>query len=109
MSDAPRVMLEVDGDGVARLTFGHPCRLDAITAAMRRALPRLLDRVEEDRAVRVLLLQGAGERAFCTGNDTSEFDAIRADAAQSAASPTGWRTSPSWWTWSASPPRGAWR
>ena len=35
--------------------------------------------------MRVLLLQGAGERAFCTGNDTSEFDVIRADAAQSAA------------------------
>ena len=85
LSDTARVTLEVDGDGVARLTFDHPRRLNAITAAMWRALPGLLDRVEEDRAVRVLLLQGAGERAFCTGNDTSEFDAIRADAAQSAA------------------------
>ena len=165
MSDTARVTLEVDGDGVARLTFDHPRRLNAITAAMWRALPGLLDRVEEDRAVRVLLLGGAGERAFCTGNDTSEFDTIRADAAQSAAynelqravarrmaalskpavaaiqghclgaglelalqcdlrfasadarwasppcgsaCPTGWRTSSSWWTWSASPPRGAW-
>lgn len=84
MSDAARVNLEVGGDGVARLTFDHPRRLNAITAAMWRSLPGLLDRVEEDRAARVLLLQGAGERAFCTGNDTSEFDAIRADAAQSA-------------------------
>lgn len=85
MNDAARVTLEVDGGGVARLTLDHPRRLNAITAAMWRALPGLLDRVEEDRAVRVLLLQGAGERAFCTGNDTSEFDAIRADAVQSAA------------------------
>jgi enoyl-CoA hydratase/carnithine racemase len=51
---------------------------------MWRSLPDLLDRVEGDRTIRVLLLQGAGERAFCTGNDTSEFEAIRADAAQSS-------------------------
>jgi enoyl-CoA hydratase/carnithine racemase len=79
-----RVTLEVDGAGIARLTFDHPRRLNAISTAMWRELPGLLDRVEADRAVRVLVLQGAGERAFCTGNDTSEFEAIRADAAQSA-------------------------
>jgi enoyl-CoA hydratase/carnithine racemase len=83
--DEARVTLEVDSRGIARLTFDHPRRLNAITSAMWRALPGLLDRVEQDRAIRVVVLQGAGERAFCTGNDTSEFDAVRADAAQSAA------------------------
>lgn len=81
---ADRVSLTVEG-GVARLTFDHPRRLNALSAAMWRELPALLDRVEADRAIRVLVLQGAGERAFCTGNDTSEFEAIRADATQSAA------------------------
>ncbi len=79
-----RVTLAVAG-GIARLTFDHPRRMNAITAAMWQALPSLLDRVASDPAIRVLLLQGAGERAFCTGNDISEFEAIRADAAQSAA------------------------
>jgi enoyl-CoA hydratase len=79
-----RVTLEVAA-GIARLTFDHPRRMNAITAAMWQALPGLLDQVQDDPAIRVLLLQGAGDRAFCTGNDISEFEAIRADAAQSAA------------------------
>lgn len=84
MSDAAQITLEVAA-GVARLTFDHARRMNAISVAMWRSLPGLLDRVEEDRAIRVLILQGAGDRAFCTGNDTSEFETIRADAAQSAA------------------------
>lgn len=83
MSEAARVTLAVE-QGIARLTFDHPRRLNAITAAMWEELPVLLDAVAQDDAARVLLVQGAGERAFCTGNDTSEFEAIRADAAQSA-------------------------
>ena len=41
-------------------------------------------RAAGDPAARVLVLAGAGERAFCTGNDVSEFDAIRADPAAAA-------------------------
>lgn len=66
-------------DNIARLTFDNPRRLNAINAAMWQALPGLLARVAEDPAIRVLVLAGAGERAFSTGNDISEFDAIRAD------------------------------
>jgi enoyl-CoA hydratase len=84
VSDAARVTLDVTA-GVARLTFDHPRRMNAISAAMWRSLPGLLDRVQAEREIRVLILQGAGERAFCTGNDTSEFETIRADAVQSAA------------------------
>ncbi len=72
-------------DGVARLVFDNPAKLNAIDAAMWRALPGLLARVAEDPAVRVLVLAGAGERAFSTGNDISEFDSIRADPAQAEA------------------------
>ncbi len=71
--------------GVARLTFDNPRRLNAINAEMWRALPALLAQVKSDRAVRVLVLQGAGDRAFCTGNDISEFETIRADPAAAAA------------------------
>ncbi len=66
-------------DGVARLTFDNPRRLNAINAEMWQALPALLTRVEEDPAIRVLVLAGTGDRAFCTGNDISEFGSIRAD------------------------------
>jgi enoyl-CoA hydratase/carnithine racemase len=73
-----RIALDVT-DGIARLTFDHPRRLNAITATMWRALAAALSAVEGDPAIRVLLLEGAGDRAFCTGNDISEFDRLRAD------------------------------
>jgi enoyl-CoA hydratase/carnithine racemase len=72
-------------EGIASLTFDNPRRLNAISAAMWRALPGLLEQVETDPAIRVLVLRGAGDRAFCTGNDISEFDSIRADPVQAEA------------------------
>jgi hypothetical protein len=45
---------------------------------MRRVPPGLLARLAGDPSIRVLVLAGAGGRAFCAGNDVSEFDAIRA-------------------------------
>jgi enoyl-CoA hydratase len=71
--------------GVARITFDNPRRLNAINAEMWRTLAALLARVQADETVRVLVLQGEGDRAFCTGNDVSEFDAIRADPDAAAA------------------------
>lgn len=88
MSEA-RVRLDIQ-EGIARLTFDHPRRMNAISAAMWQSLPGLLDEVATRPDARVLLLQGAGERAFCTGNDTSEFETIRASAAQSAEY-NGWQ------------------
>ncbi len=72
-------------DGVARLSFDNPAKLNAIDVAMWRALPGLLAQVAEDQAIRVLVLAGDGERAFCTGNDISEFDTLRANPEQAAA------------------------
>ena len=66
-------------EGVVRLTLDNPRRLNAINAEMWQALPSLLARVAEDPSIRVLVLAGSGDRAFCTGNDISEFDTIRAD------------------------------
>lgn len=77
-------------DGIARLTFDNPRRLNALDAEMWQAFPGLLTRVAEDPAARVLVLEGAGERAFCTGNDTSEFDTIRADP-EAAARYNAWQ------------------
>ncbi|HYZ32600.1 MAG TPA: enoyl-CoA hydratase-related protein, partial [Crenalkalicoccus sp.] len=73
-----RIALAV-AEGIARLTFDHPRRLNAITAAMWRELAAALEAVENDPAARVLLIEGAGDRAFCSGNDISEFDTLRAD------------------------------
>ncbi|SDS10743.1 enoyl-CoA hydratase-related protein [Bradyrhizobium canariense] len=71
--------------GVARLTFENPSRLNAINEAMWRSFPKILDQVQDDATARVLVLQGAGDRAFCSGNDISEFENIRADPLAAAA------------------------
>src|SRR5882724_3942324 len=69
-------------DGVSTLTLNNPAKHNAMNLAMWQALPDLLQRVAVDRATRVLLLTGAGERAFCSGNDVSEFNQVRSTQAQ---------------------------
>jgi len=69
-------------DGVATLTLNNPARHNAMNFAMWQALPDLLQEVGADRATKVLLLTGAGERAFCSGNDVSEFNQVRSTQAQ---------------------------
>jgi enoyl-CoA hydratase/carnithine racemase len=69
-------------DCVSTLTLNNPARHNAMNFAMWQALPDLLGKIAVDRATRVLILTGAGERAFCSGNDVSEFDQVRSTPAQ---------------------------
>jgi enoyl-CoA hydratase/carnithine racemase len=69
-------------DGVSTLTLNNPAKHNAMNFAMWQALPDLLQNVAADQATRVLVLTGAGERAFCSGNDVSEFDQVRSTPAQ---------------------------
>jgi enoyl-CoA hydratase/carnithine racemase len=69
-------------DGVSTLTLNNPARHNAMNFTMWQALPDLLGEIAADRATRVLILTGAGERAFCSGNDVSEFDQVRSTPAQ---------------------------
>ncbi|MFD7921160.1 enoyl-CoA hydratase/isomerase family protein [Streptomyces sp. NPDC059740] len=55
-------------DGVATVVIRHPARRNAMTGAMWRSLPPLLDRLAADPAVRCLVLTGAGD-TFCAGAD----------------------------------------
>ncbi|MEV1044149.1 enoyl-CoA hydratase/isomerase family protein [Streptomyces sp. NPDC049916] len=65
----PRLIPSVE-DGVATLVIHHPAKRNAMTSAMWRSLPELLERLAEDPAVRVLVLTGAGD-TFCAGADIS--------------------------------------
>ena len=56
-------------DHIARVTLDRPDRLNAVDQATERELIRIWDAIERDRDVRVVILTGAGERAFCTGAD----------------------------------------
>ncbi|WP_436739755.1 enoyl-CoA hydratase/isomerase family protein [Streptomyces sp. BBFR102] len=64
--------------GVATVVIDHPAKRNAMTAAMWRALPPLLDRLAADPSVRALVLTGAGE-TFCAGADISSLGASAAE------------------------------
>ena len=67
----PQVLHSV-ADGVATVVLHHPAKRNAMTTAMWRALPPLLDRLAADSRVRALVLTGAGD-TFCAGADISSL------------------------------------
>ena len=66
-------MLAEKADGIGWITFNNPQRHNAVSVAMWEAIPQILDDYENDPDVRVVVLKGAGERAFVSGADISEF------------------------------------
>jgi enoyl-CoA hydratase len=59
------------------MIFNQPEKHNAVTLEMWRAVPKIVAAFEADPDVRVIVLAGAGERAFVSGADISEFDAKR--------------------------------
>lgn len=60
-------------DGIARLTINRPERLNAMDSHAHLALSEALDACAADPSVRVLVLTGAGDRAFSVGRDLHEM------------------------------------
>jgi enoyl-CoA hydratase len=58
---------------IATVTLDRPEKLNAINQAMRHGLAAAVARVRADPSVRVVVLTGAGDRAFCAGADIMEF------------------------------------
>jgi enoyl-CoA hydratase/carnithine racemase len=65
---APAVLYEVAGD-VARVTINRPEARNALSQEVMEGLLGAFDRATTDSEVRVLVLTGAGEKAFCAGGD----------------------------------------
>lgn len=66
------VLYEVRGDGVAVVTINRPEARNALNRAVREGLFARLREAEDDPAVKVVVLTGAGDRAFCAGMDLKE-------------------------------------
>jgi enoyl-CoA hydratase/carnithine racemase len=79
------VDVDRDGTGVVWVSLRNPARLNAGRREMWQALPDVVRDLEADPSVRVLVLRGAGEEAFASGADISEFTTHRRDAASAAA------------------------
>lgn len=66
--------------GVGRITFNQPEKRNAMSVAMWDGMARALDVFEQDATVRCVVLAGAGDKAFVSGADISQFDKLRSDA-----------------------------
>src|SRR5688572_22678362 len=71
----PELLYERRG-AVALLTFNRPEARNALTWAMYEGLYDACNHVEADDRVRVLVLKGAGDRAFVAGTDIAQFRAF---------------------------------
>jgi len=74
------------------MTFNNPLRRNAVSVEMWQAIPEVLAAFEADPDIRVIVFTGAGDKAFVSGADISQFAEQRADreanevySAQSAA------------------------
>ncbi|BCI52550.1 enoyl-CoA hydratase [Mycolicibacterium litorale] len=80
---ARTIELDTAADGVAVLRLNRPDRLNAINEVMQGELRQALDALTADRAVRAVVLTGAG-RGFCSGIDVRDFGAGMLDAGDPA-------------------------
>lgn len=71
------IRLEREGD-LAHLVLNRPDKRNAVTEAMWLAIPHLIAEVEQDPAIKVLIVRGADERAFAAGADIGEFERVYA-------------------------------
>jgi enoyl-CoA hydratase/carnithine racemase len=72
MSNFEAVIYEKQGS-VAYVTLNRPKALNAYSIRMRDDLYEILGAIGDDTEIRVVVLKGAGDKAFCAGADLSEF------------------------------------
>ncbi len=63
-------------DGVTRITLNRPEKLNALDTGMLDTLERLTAQIDLDSACRTVLLDAAGDRAFCAGADIKEWGGL---------------------------------
>ncbi len=60
-------------EGIGRVTFNRPQARNAFTFAMYERLAAICEEANKDRSIKVLMLQGAGDKAFASGTDINQF------------------------------------
>lgn len=72
-------------DGIGWMTFNNPARHNALSLEMWEGIGNILEHFATNDSVRVVIMRGAGGKAFVSGADISEFDKERANAEQRAS------------------------
>lgn len=60
-------------DGIGRITFNRPQARNAFTFAMYERLAAICEEADRDHSLKVLVLRGAGDKAFASGTDINQF------------------------------------
>jgi enoyl-CoA hydratase len=77
VSPTERVQVRMDG-GTLHIVFNNPVKHNALSVDMWAAVPGLLAQAADDERVRLVVFSGAGEKAFVSGADISQFEDRRA-------------------------------
>ncbi|MDI4233734.1 enoyl-CoA hydratase/isomerase family protein [Bradyrhizobium sp. Arg237L] len=62
--------------GIGRVTFNRPQARNAFTFEMYERLAEICEQANSDQAIKVLVLRGAGDKAFASGTDINQFRAF---------------------------------
>lgn len=79
-----RMQASID-DGVGWMIFNNPARHNALSLEMWQGIGDILEHYATNPEVRVIIMRGAGGKAFVSGADISEFDTQRANKEQKDA------------------------
>ena len=77
-----RMLAHVDGNGIGWMTFNNPSRHNALSLEMWQGIGDILEHFQNNDSVRVIVMRGAGGKAFVSGADISEFGEKRSNAEQ---------------------------
>ena len=75
MEQYENILLEREGHTLI-LTINRPTKLNALNQATLQELKEVMQMVDEDNAIRGVIITGAGDRAFVAGADISEFEEL---------------------------------
>ena len=64
-------------DGIGRITFNRPQARNSLTFSMYGRLVEICESARKDAALKVLILTGAGDKAFASGTDINQFRAFK--------------------------------
>src|SRR5215472_12731744 len=76
-STGPNDLLFEVRDGIGRATFNRPQARNAFTFEMYERLAQICEQANRDRSIKVLVFQGAGDKAFASGTDINQFRAFK--------------------------------
>lgn len=70
-----KIIYELENE-VAFITINNPAKMNCMGFQMLHELENIISKIQNDNAVRVIVIKGAGDKAFSTGADLKEFQSL---------------------------------